>query len=74
MACVGRQQPSRGLTYGRERIAWEDANTVLFTAVYEDNRSQVVRCTLAGACERVGPPDIPAWDRRGFLVATRRSN
>lgn len=59
-------------TYGRERIVWEDADTVLFTAVYGDNRSQVVRCTLAGACERVGPPDYA--DRRGFLVATRRSN
>ena len=60
-------------TFGMERIVWEDAATVLFTA-YAGDGTQVVRCTLVGACERVGPPDIDASHRRGFLVATRRSN
>ena len=59
-------------TFGMERIVWEDAATVLFTA-YAGDGTQVVRCTLAGACERVGPPGIDA-SHRGFLVATRRSN
>jgi hypothetical protein len=59
-------------TSGMERIVWEDSDTVLFTAD-GGNGAQVVRCTLTGACERVGPPAIDAH-HRGFLVATRRSN
>jgi hypothetical protein len=59
-------------TFGAQRITWEDADTVLFSA-YEGSDEQVVRCTLAGECERVGPPEVDAGNR-GFLVATRRSN
>ncbi len=61
-------------TLGRQRIVWEDADAVLFTALDEDTDGwQVVRCTLAGDCERVGPPDA-GFNHQGFLVATRRSN
>lgn len=55
-------------TSGRERITWESADTVLFYAGF----TQLVRCNLAGVCERVGPADTDA-NHRGFLVATRRS-
>lgn len=54
----------------RARITWENNTTVLFPTWYEYGDFQMVRCTIAGDCERVGP----ASKYHAYVVATRRSN
>ncbi len=49
---------------------------MLFHSFHEDmeqvgeGRFQLIRCTLAGECQRIGPETRYG----GYLVATRRSN
>ncbi len=55
------------------RIAWENNTTVLFPTDYESRHEpQLVRCTLAGECQRVGP--VGRQSDAHIVVATRRSN
>lgn len=57
----------------RAKITWEDNNTVLFPTNYDfGNEVQLVRCTLAGDCQRVGPATTSY--AMLYVVATRRSN
>ncbi len=54
------------------RITWENDTTVLFPTNYDYGGDyQLVRCTLAGVCQRVGPVTSQA---NQYVVATRRSN
>ena len=55
------------------KITWEDNTTVLFPTDYDfGDQLQLVRCTLAGECQRVGPATNGA--AKLYVVATRRSN
>lgn len=67
------------LESAQARVTRENSSTVLFNSFHEgteeqgwESRFQLIRCTLAGECQRIGPETENAYS--GYLVATRRSN
>lgn len=55
------------------QITWEsDTALLLRTYVEEDGNHQLIRCTLGGSCQRVGPPSA---SQDGVIIpATRRNS
>jgi len=61
------------LVPGHPQITWESNSALLMaTRVGETGRHQLIRCTLAGACSRVGPESTSRYG--AVIPATRRNS